>query len=230
MATKRTGTANTPAPKERPAPGSVTRYKKPAPAKKAGKKWIGEKRRIAKVANSVEPDSAEVREAKERAEAARARFQTALAAAGIETSHGVTRLPRAQAKGILTEQANAVLDLVGLTGKSFTAAIREVGVPPSSFWNTVADDEHLREKHARVKKASANFNAERATIVLEQALDNSIDNPFAGASVTAANNLGHHLRWLAARQDRDSFGDRHVVAGDKDAPIAITISADDDAL
>lgn len=119
-----------------------------------------------------------------------------------------------------------------IAGESIAAIFRAPGSEfPSyaTFWRWVAADESLRKLVTDAENAACNALADRIVDVARECREGTIttQSDKDGKSVKTVDMVErsklevHALQWVLARRLPKRFGDRTILAGDADNPVAI---------
>jgi len=98
------------------------------------------------------------------------------------------------------------------SGESLRAICRSDGMPTETLvrqW--VMDDEAFASQYARARSMGIDALAERG---MEVAADKTRDPNDRRVELDA-------IKWFASKMKPDKYGDRQILAGDKDAPLGI---------
>jgi transposase len=104
-------------------------------------------------------------------------------------------------------------DLVG--GETYTAIARKLGVSISKLTEWIEKDPERNARAREARRSSAKAWDERAEEVLATAADNF--------ELAKARELAHHYRWRAKAIAPREYGDKQILAGDNENPIAVDV-------
>lgn len=97
------------------------------------------------------------------------------------------------------------------------------GVHRSQLTRWAAADPERKRRIDMARTASGESYAEEADLGLK--------NATTAFDLAKARDRAHHLRWMASKRDPKQFGDRTILAGDRENPITIaTVDLTDEQL
>jgi hypothetical protein len=129
--------------------------------------------------------------------------------------------------------ADAVCDAIASSSKGLAAIIKDLdlAVYPSLIYKWIQQNEAFRERYARAKADQARVMADEIQEIADTPQEGEVvtDSAKDGVTIRRGDMLEHRKlriesrKWLAAKLLPKVYGDRTVLAGDKDAPLGLTI-------
>lgn len=102
-----------------------------------------------------------------------------------------------------------------IAGETYTAIARKLGVAISLLTDWIEKDPERNARAKEARRSSARTWDDKAEEVIAQAGDNF--------ELAKARELAHHYRWRAKAIAPRDYGDKQILAGDAENPIAVDV-------